>query len=77
LKTNRDLEILSSLACSPRYSLRVPKGAAVIAVPTNAGLKTPTGYALDRPQDYGCSSHDAKHYFFWVPADAVDTGEGA
>lgn len=72
MKTNRNLEITSSLACSPRYTIKVPAGATVIHVPYNGGLKTTTGYALDRPQDYGANPHDAKHYYFWVPADAVD-----
>ncbi len=72
MKTNRDLELTSSLACSPRYTVKVPKGADVIAVPYNGGRQTPTGYALDKPQDYGVNRHDAIHYYFWVPCDAVD-----
>ncbi len=68
MQTNRELtlKIIHS-----HFSITVPKGAAVIAVPYNAGKKTPTGYALDRPQDYGANRHDAKHYYFWIPADAV------
>lgn len=72
MKTTRDLEIMSSPACSPQYVVRVPAGATVIAVPHNGGRKTPTGYALDRPQDCGVNAHDAKHYYFWVPTDAVE-----
>jgi len=71
MKTNRDLNITSGLACHPQYTIHVPMGAAVIPVPHNGGLKTPTGYALDKPQEFGVNYHDAKHYYFWVPADAV------
>lgn len=71
MRTRRDLEIVSSPACSPRYAVKVPAGAGVVAVPVNGGMQTPTGYALDRPQDYGVNPHDAAHYYFWVPADAV------
>lgn len=74
MKTNRDLEITSSPACSPRYTFKVPAGAAVVHVGTNAGLTVPDGgYALDRPQDYGVNAHDAAHYWFWVPQNSVAT----
>lgn len=67
MKTNCDLVITSSPACSPRYQIKVPAGAAVIHVAGQGG-----GYAVSRPQDYGANPHDAAHYYFWIAADAVE-----
>lgn len=67
LRTNRLLAVTSSPACSPQYTIIVPQTAEVIAVHSESG----TRYALDRPQDYGANAHDATHYYFFVPANAV------
>ena len=67
MKTNRTLQLTSSPACHPRYTIDVPAGADVINVPRQGG-----GYALKNPALYGVNSHDAQHYYSWVPADSIE-----
>lgn len=56
-----------------RVSLFIPAGTDVQYVGTNAGLKTPTNYAVSRPQElHGCNRFDAEHYWYWVPDDIID-----
>jgi hypothetical protein len=66
LKTTRDLELRISAWTAGVPSLKVPQGADVLQIRGAGG-----GYAIRDPRPYGASRHDATHYYFWVPTDAV------
>ena len=63
MQTNRECKIYKP---SLGYSITAPEGAEVIVVKGAGG-----GYALAFPTKYGASQHDAVHYYFFVPSDAV------
>lgn len=68
--TKREITVLSSPACHPRYTMTVPAGTPVEIV-----KRTPrrTDYAV-APEGFhkvkGSNPHDLKHYYVWLdPAD--------
>lgn len=63
LVTTRALDVRITAWSLSWPGLKVPAGAAVMSVGGN--------FALCTPKLYGASDHDARHYYFWVPADAV------
>ena len=64
MKTNRDLALYKP---SLGYTLNVPAGADVMML---SGMGADC-YAIAHPATYGASNHDATHYYFYIPADAV------
>lgn len=65
MTTNRD--ITQKFPSSGRFDLTIPAGAEVIFVDGKGG-----GYAVKSPEKYGACPHDSKHYYFYVPAEAVN-----
>jgi hypothetical protein len=62
LKLNREVVVTSP---ARGYSTTAPAGAAVVKLGRH-------GFALRNPEQYGANAHDAAHYWFWVPDDAVE-----
>jgi hypothetical protein len=72
MKTNRDLTIVSSPACSPRYEMFVPKGTPVEHLKRSRRtdyVVAPEGFHHVR----GSNPHDLTHYYIWLPADSIET----
>lgn len=65
MTTNRD--ITQKFPSSGHFEITVPQGAEVIFVDGKGG-----GYAVKEPEKYGACPHDVNHYYFYIPADAVN-----
>lgn len=65
-RTTRQIKIMSSPACSPRYLMTIPAGTLVEFV---------GGRPVVDPADFhkvaGGNAHDMVHYYLWLPRDAV------
>lgn len=64
MQTNR--EITQKFPAGGHFDVTIPAGAEVIFVDGEG-----SGYAVKHPEKYGACPHDSRHYYFYIPAEAV------
>ena len=63
----REIKQLSSPACSPQYTVTIPKGTRVRLLPV------PGAAMVDDTAKVICSNaHDLQHYYVWIDLANVD-----
>ena len=64
--TKREIKQLSSPACSPQYTVTIPKGTRVRLPVPGAAVVDDTATVI------GSNAHDLQHYYVWIDLADVD-----
>jgi 3D (Asp-Asp-Asp) domain-containing protein len=64
--TKREIKQLSSPACSPQYTVTIPKGTRIRLPVPGAAVVDDTAKVI------GSNAEDLQHYFVWIDLADVD-----